>query len=96
MVLVREIFELKFGKMKEARALWKEMGKVAPMPPGSRVLTDLTGRYYTLVIESPHADLAAFETSLRREMSAPGMGEWYQKFTALVESGRREIFTIEE
>ena len=96
MILVREVFQVKFGKMKEARTLWKEMSKVAPMPAGSRVLTDLTGQYYTLVMESQHKDLAAFEADLRREMSSPGMGDLYQKFSALVDSGRREIFTIEQ
>ena len=27
MILVREVFQLKFGKAKEAKALWKERGR---------------------------------------------------------------------
>jgi hypothetical protein len=95
MILVREIFQVKFGRMKEAKELWKEGLKLAPSTEGKpRLLTDLTGQYYTLVLETTHKDLAAFETSMKQEMAQPGMGGWYQKFIPLVDSGRREIFTI--
>ena len=94
MILVRELFQVKFGRMKEARELWKEALAMWPAgAPTPRLLTDLTGQYYTLVAESTHKDLAAFETDMRREMGAD-FGAWYQKFIPLVDGGRREIFTI--
>ena len=94
MILVREVFQIKFGRMKEAKELWKEV--VAMMPADARparILTDLTGQYYTLVVENTHADLAAFESSMRGEMGGD-IAKWYQKFIPLVDGGRREIFTI--
>jgi hypothetical protein len=96
MILVRDIFQVKFGHMKEVKELMKEMMKLAPPLPDSntRILTDLTGPYYTLVMEGTHKDLASFETGLRTDMSKPEFGAWYQKFIPLVDSGRREIFTI--
>ena len=98
MILVREIFQLKFARMKEAKAIWKDIVKILPGSEGShpRLLTDLTGPYYTLVLEAQYKDLSAFEAFQRQEMSASGMPELYQKFVPLVESGRREIFTIVE
>jgi hypothetical protein len=94
MILVREVFQVKFGRMKEAKALWKEaLGMMPADARPSRILTDLTGQYYTLIVESTHEDLAAFESSMRREMGAD-FGAWYQKFIPLVEGGRREIFSI--
>jgi hypothetical protein len=45
MILVREVFKLKIGKAKEAKALYKEASALAKkygMPEG-RALTDLTG-----------------------------------------------------
>jgi hypothetical protein len=95
MILVREIFQIKFGHMKEALDAWKEMQKVAPMPPEShpRMLTDMTGPYYTLVLEGTYKDLADFDKALHREMA--GAGEVYhKKFVPLVDSGRREIFSV--
>ena len=97
MILVRNIFQLKFGKAKEARLLMKEnevLYKKYAVPSTVRYLTDVTGDYYTLVMETTHESLAAFEQASSQAMGAKEFGEWYQKFIPLVESGRREIFTI--
>jgi len=96
MILVRDIFQVKFGRMKEAKEVWKEMFKLMPSQGGSkpRLLTDLTGQYYTLVLESTFKDLADYEAFSQRGMSAPELGALYGKFIPLVDSGRREIFTI--
>ncbi len=94
MIVVRDVFQVKFGRMKEAKALWKE----APQNGGQRprLLTDLVGPYYTLVLESTHKDLTDYEVTQRKMMSQPDTGGWYQKFAALVDSGKREIFTVVE
>ena len=98
MILVRDIFQVKFGKMKEAKAIWQEMTKLVSIPAGSqpsRLLTDLTGPYYTLVLESTFRDLKEYE--LRQPGGGDAgakMGALYQKLVPLVDSGRREIFTI--
>ena len=54
MILVRNVFRLKFGKTKEAVALMKEglaIQKRAGAPYTYRILTDLTGPFYTMVLE---------------------------------------------
>jgi hypothetical protein len=98
MILVRDIFQLKFGKAKEAKALMKEMSEVERRYGygPSRILTDLTGPYYTMVMETTYENLGAFEAALKNTMGAKEFGEWYQKFVPFVDSGRREIFTILE
>jgi hypothetical protein len=97
MIVVRDIFQLKFGKMKEAKDVWKEMLKLFPAEAKSRMrlLTDLTGQYYTLVMENTHKSISEWESSMA-QMADPAMGALYQKFTPLVDEGRREIFTIVE
>jgi hypothetical protein len=97
MILVRDVFRLKFGKAREAMANWKEMaehGKRTGMPE-PRILTDLVGPYYTLVMETTHADLSTYENGMRKTMDDE-FRVLYQKFTPLVESGYREIFTIQD
>jgi hypothetical protein len=98
MILVRDIFQLKFGKAKDAKVLIKEMSELDKKfgNQASRILTDLTGPYYTLVMESVHESLTAYEQSMKNSMGAEEFGRWYQKFVLLVESGKREIFTILE
>jgi hypothetical protein len=98
-IVVRDVFQLKFGKAKEAKAAWKEGVVIFKKHnfPASRVLTDLTGAYYTFILESTYSDLAAFEKSLKNELGMKEFGEWYHtKFVPLVESGRREMFTVVE
>ncbi len=97
MILVRNVFRLKFGKAREAVAVMKEaiaiQKKLSP-DMSARLLSDVSGQFYTLVLELTAPSLAALENTQPRIM---GDKEWqanYQKFVPLVESGSREIFTI--
>ena len=95
MIVVRDIFQVKFGRMKEALEFWKEMAKTSPFTQENhpRVLTDLTGQYYTLVAEVSFKNLSDYESFCRKEMA--GAGDLYhKKFVPLVDSGRREILTV--
>ena len=96
MIVVRNIFQLKFGKAKDAKALVKEnlelFKKYGHATP--RYMTDFTGEFYTLVMETTYENLAAFEKSSQDAMGAKEFGEWYGKFVPLVKSGRREIFNL--
>ena len=98
MILVRDIFQLKFGKAKEAAALLKEgfpiIKKGGYFP--ERILTDFTGDFYTLIMESKFKDLAEYEKGLKGNLQLPEWKKWYDRFVPLVQSGRREMLTIVE
>jgi len=98
MILVRDIFHLKFGKSKDALKHLKEGLQLAQKTgyAPDRLLTDFTGRYYTVVLEGTHKDLAAYGQSLRGELGNEEWKKWYAGFVPLVESGSREIFTVVE
>ena len=99
MIVVREVFQLKFGKAKEAKAAWKEFAVLRKKFgfPESRVLTDYTGPYYTFIIEDTYSDIASFDNSMKSEVGMKEFGEWYHaKFAPLVDSGRREIYSVVE
>ena len=98
MILVGDIFHLKFGKAKDAKALWKEgaaINKKTGHGP-SRLLTDLTGPYYTFIMESTYESLTDYEKELKATLGNKDWQQWYQKFVPLVKSGEREIFTVVE
>ena len=101
MVVIRNVFRLKFGKAKEAVALFKE-GLVIQKRVGAnlnfstRLLTDLTGPFYTVVLELSVPNLATFEAEGPRMMGDKDFQANYQKVAALVDSGYREIFTVIE
>ncbi|MGE5199764.1 MAG: hypothetical protein ACM3H9_08995 [Rhodospirillaceae bacterium] len=99
MILVRDVFRLKYGQARPALALWKEgrsfLENTESAAP-ARLLTDLVGQSYTLVLEMTFQDLPAYERASRSVMGRDGWRAWYQKFVPLVESGYREIFNIVE
>jgi len=98
MILVRDVFQLKFGKAKAAKALWKK-GNVINRKLGygpSRAMVDLVGTYYTFVLETTFKDLADYDRTLKKVMGVKAWGNWYKQFMPLIESGCREIYTILE
>ena len=102
MLLVREVFHCKPGKVRPFLEKFQAMGQLMQSAGqgGMRLLTDLSGeRYWTLVAEMEVENLAAFEAM----MQGQGMSEEMQKefgrvmegYHDLVDCGRREIFKIE-
>jgi hypothetical protein len=93
MYIVREIFHLRFGKYKEARALVDEALKRGWMKPpaGSRILTDFSGAGYRLILEAPYSSLAEIEADLKRELGGSGWAAWYEQFKELINHSEREI-----
>jgi len=100
MILVRDVFRLQFGKAREAVAAWKGIEQHAKNvgwgAESVRVMTDLVGPYYTLVMETTFKDLTSYEQDMKKGMSDPEWRARYQQFTPLVESGYREIYTLIE
>ena len=101
MIVIRNVFRLKFGKAKEAVALFKE-GNAIQKRHGAgkdfqiRLLTDVTGQFYTVVLEITAPSLSAFEAGAPQMMGDKDWQANYQKIAALVESGYREIFSVVE
>lgn len=96
MILVRNTFQLKFGKAKDAKAVTKD-GMKALTASGlieHRAYMDLTGPFYTLVLENTWDDLSSFERAMADMGANKQWQEWYAKLMPLVESGHREIYTV--
>jgi hypothetical protein len=99
MIVVRNVFRLKFGQARPALAAWKEgfeIMKRAGMKGSPRLLTDLVGPSYTLVMESTYESLTAFEREAGSVMGNEDWKKWYAKFVPLVDSGYREVYNIVE
>lgn len=98
MIVVRNVFQLKIGKAKEAIGLFKEMVDVSDrasgLHTGSRILTDATGPFYNLVLELQYESLAALEKSFQTVMATPEWQATYARILPLLEGGHREIFNV--
>ncbi len=95
MLVVRNVFRLKVGAAKEAKALWKEgqalSKKLGGMP--QRAFVDVTGPFYTFVLEATVPSMQAWEEAGNKMMGEDEWKRWYARFTPLVESGYREILS---
>ncbi len=94
MIIVRDIFQLEFGKAKQAIELLQQ-GREALQRAGypvDRLLADMTGDFYTLVMETRVESLSAYEQALGNTRDASDWQATYERLVPLVMSGRREVF----
>ncbi len=93
MIIICDVFKLHFGKAKEAVALMTEGAKLlrAQGYTIDRLLTDLTGDYYTLVMESSYESLGAFENAMQQATATDAWRDNYARFVPLVREGYREV-----
>jgi hypothetical protein len=100
MILVRDVFQAKFGKIDELVALFKTMLDEAPadMPAGfrnARILVDASGPFFTAVMETEFESMAQWEAAFSKMMSMQGPDDPTDRMNELVRSGYREFFRIE-
>jgi len=99
MIVVRDIFRLKFGQSKEAIALWKEAAaSLRTSGYGAisvRLLTDMAGPdFYTVILESTFNSTSEWE---KAHIAARDNAQWkalYAKIIPFTELGHREILSV--
>jgi hypothetical protein len=94
MIIVRDVFQAKYGKGDELVALFKEAEAEWPEEYATRILTDASGPFFTIVTEVQVESLAAWEQSMAEMMANPDFGDWFARMEPLVESGRREFYNL--
>ncbi len=98
MIIERNTFHLKFGKAKEAIAIWKEVLEAAKKGPEKmemRLLTDLSGPSYTLIMEIHIRSFNDLNPLQAIWATHPAFQQLYEKFKPLCESAHREFYKIE-
>ena len=99
MVLSRVIFQAKFGKANDLVAAMKssydEATKEQLKTLQPRILTDISGPFDTVVIETTHESLAALEQFRQMIFARQEASEGQSAITELAVSGRNEYWTIE-
>jgi hypothetical protein len=99
MILHRAVFQAKFGKANDLVAAFKQSTgimtaeQVEALQP--RILTDLSGPFDTVVLETTHESLAAFEQFTKALWAVMDADEEPSPTEGLIESGRNEHYTIE-
>jgi hypothetical protein len=96
MYIVRDIFQLKFGHYRDAKALMDEANskKMFPESKSFRMLSDFTGDSYRLIMEEGYDTLAEFEKALSSGMAHADFQVWYARFKEQTVSSHREILKV--
>lgn len=63
---------------------------------GGRILTDASGPFFTVVHEFEVESLGAWERMFGENMRRPEFGQWFARTVPLIESGRRDFYTVVE
>jgi hypothetical protein len=101
MIIERLVFRGKFGQSDAiVRSFqdWKaRIGARFGAP--IRLLVDVAGPMFTVVVEIEYRDLAHFDELQRREQEMYGgaeFEEWFAGWSAVTESGTRELYRVVE
>ena len=100
MIIVREVVTTKPGQASKLAKLFK---KAFGSDKNIRILTDLVGKYNTVVMETQMKSLADFEKEMEEYRSGkpdpritPELAEELSKYTEMYQTGRREIYQLVE
>jgi hypothetical protein len=98
MIVVRETFTAKYGRAGEAVAYFKqhqqEFQQLFHNMP-ARVLTDLSGRFDTVVLEQMVESIDRYFEITRAAFANPDAQKLLGPMGELFESGTREFYTLE-
>lgn len=96
MIVVHEIFVCKPGNASKLATLFKEV--MADSPEFVNILTDMTGDFNRVIMQSQYENLTAYEDRFKKYIEdseeVKKMKEKMQGYHDLYLSGKREIFKV--
>ncbi len=96
MILVRYVFQVKWGKAHEVVEAFKKAEAIIGEKYGRvRILTDLSGPFNTVIQEVEVESLAEWEGHRAEVFALPEFQQMQADTFDLIESGRAEFYTIE-
>ena len=96
MIVVRGVFQAKYGKSDELVQLMKESDTIWPSEHKYRMMTDLSGPFFTVITEADYESLSAWEADIQKYFGDDRFATWFEHMMRLVESGRREFYNLVE
>lgn len=97
-IVERMAFTLKYGHAREAIAVWKEIldaAKGTHEAPPMRLLTDITGPSYTLVLEMHYRNMMNFGPKMTMWLSNEKFRELHARFVPHCERSERTLYKME-
>ena len=93
MIIVREVFIAKPGMASRLAKLMKSVMREVPNAR-CRVMTDLTGQFNKVVMETEFESLLAFDQRMKDYANNSVLADKMVGYTEMYKTGRREIFQV--
>jgi len=62
----------------------------------ARLLTDLSGPFFTVISDGEYESFAEWQADGQQIFGDPRFAVWFERMTALVDSGHREFYNLVE
>lgn len=95
MMMVRLVFQAKYGKGADLLDLFKDAHRRWNDLYTGRILAERDGAYVTVISETEVESFEEWERRLAYVFAQPDFAIWFLRMTHLVESNRRELYTVE-
>ena len=98
MYVERNVFQLKFGMSRQAIEMWREYLSRVQQEDDQihvRLLTDVSGKGYSLILEQSFTSFAEAEPSKCRLVNRQDWKEFYSHFITLCESSERTYYKLQ-
>ncbi len=96
MILVRQVFQVKYGCMDKLLAYFNSIPEdVRSATNISRILTDISGKNFTLVLETKAESLDSYWEGLQAMFKNQEVSEQRDPMAEYIDSGYKEFYTIE-
>lgn len=100
MIVVRDVFRAKYGSGGDLENVFKEMlpsleRAIAEVGGGdTRMMEDLSGEFFTIVVEYTLPSLSAWEGARAKMFALPEFGGLFERMVPLIETGKREFWNV--
>lgn len=98
MYLIRDVFQARPGKAKDLVKMFKQAAPHFEKTEGVKnikVMTDITGNYWSVVLQSETEDIGGFIGNLRSATMSEELKEILNGYMDCVAGGHREIYLLE-
>ena len=94
MIVVRGVFRAEYGKGGDLVALFREAREKWLEQYADRILTDASGAFFTVVVETRVESLAERARRTAEFFANQEFGDWFARMTPLVQCGGREFCNV--
>ncbi|MBI5948648.1 MAG: hypothetical protein HY875_10975 [Chloroflexi bacterium] len=98
MIVERQVFYAKYGKGDALVNVFKRLPTIMSAAQlgfsEQRILTDMTGTMFRVIVELTWKDAASWQTAMPKVFAQPNFAAWFAEMEPLVDRGETELLNV--